>query len=311
MDDRTQYELKRLIERIQAFLEKAERFSRGARYRRDPERIREFYRRLLRSHDYLERAIDELEGSRDAAAQAEEPEKTGWFRSKMSDLTRNLIAGLSSSDSTDSGADDEELEDEVDVSPARAGFHGDSWSISIPDILGLLQVQAKDGVLELELESETICIELNRGDLIHAYSKNPPARGRLGEILVERGVLTQERLDLFLFCFTGRRGPLGEALKSGELVTEDQLKEALDYQVQQLFHRVFTAKNCRYSFFECPTDASKARRRRNITSLLLESARMADESSATHGSKNEPRGALPTTAGRSVSSSEGRPARKD
>jgi hypothetical protein len=304
VDERTQYELKKVVEQAEGLIESVARFGKGARYRRDPERIREFYQRLRQTRHYLECACDELEGRDSRSEQAEEPEKTGWFRSKMSDLTRNLISGLGSGENGESEGEAEEEDVESPLQGRRAGFHGDSWSISIPDILGLMQVQGKNGVLEVELESEVICIELNRGDLIHAYSKNPPPGGRLGEILVSRGILTQKRLDSFLFCFTGQRGLLGEALRSGEVVTEEQLRMALDYQVQQLFHRIFAAKNCTYSFIECSTDASKARRRRNITSLLLESARIADESSAKTEPQREPAGALPKSADASASADE-------
>ena len=71
---------------------------------------------------------------------------------------------------------------------------------------------------------------------------------------------------------------LGEALQKEELVTSAQLRSALEYQIQQLFHRLFTAEGSQFFFTDMdvrPSDANKLRL--NVTSLLLESARVLDE----------------------------------
>jgi hypothetical protein len=71
---------------------------------------------------------------------------------------------------------------------------------------------------------------------------------------------------------------LGAALESEELVSREELRAALEYQIQQLFHRLFCAKDATFTFGQQPDEDDDGRIRMNVTQLLLESARTLDES---------------------------------
>jgi hypothetical protein len=159
----------------------------------------------------------------------------------------------------------------------REGFSGYSWSISLPDLLGFLQMHEKSGVLAVETESETFSIGFERGELAYAISDNSPKELRLGEILIARGAVSREALEAFL-ARGSTGGKLGQALEREELVTREQLGYALEHQVQQTFHRLFNAENARFSFREGRPRSEDGNLRMNVMQLLLESARVKDES---------------------------------
>ena len=160
-------------------------------------------------------------------------------------------------------------------------FQGTTKALSVPDLLHLLRAQAQTGVLQVALKSEMVYIEFEDGDVVHAYSENPPPEMKLGEILVARGSISRDRLDSFLFCYTPSLGMLGQALKRGELVTENELRQALEEQVQGLFNRLFQqSDDAEFWFLRSAPRRSDGRTRMNVISLLLESARMQDEASS-------------------------------
>ena len=271
MDERTKHELKRLFAKGNALVARIEEVRKGARYVRGPERTQDFYQRLKRSRSLIEQAMNALDpkSSQAPAEQTGESlERSGW----LSRLTRGRKRGAAEEPGKS------RPEGSAALGTLDDGFRGDSFAISIPDLLGFLQVQRKSGILHVTAKQEEIFMEFDHGDLVHAYSNNAPPNMRLGEVLVAQGAITAERLDSFLFCYSASRGKLGDAMRDGELITQEQLEAAVDFQVQQIFHRLFKAENCTYFFRECQPEVSAESRRRNVTQLLLESARQIDES---------------------------------
>ncbi len=138
----------------------------------------------------------------------------------------------------------------------------------------LLSSNRKSGTLRIIGDCETFTLEILEGDVVHASSDRSTQEQLLGSILVARDKIGVEQLDDFYKRFTpGAGGPSdGESLVS----TED-LKSALEAQVQELFNRVHAADTGAYSFFEGERSNVEQRIRMNVTRLLLESARTADE----------------------------------
>ena len=145
--------------------------------------------------------------------------------------------------------------------------------------MGFLQMQQKSGVLRVNISTEVVTLVFDEGDLIHASSDNAPPGGRLGEILIEQGALDMQRLERFLVSYSSGTTRLGDALESESVITKDQLREALDAQVQLIFERLFTSENAYYRFREGHMEA-EIQRRRNVFQLLLETCRVHDESTA-------------------------------
>ena len=154
---------------------------------------------------------------------------------------------------------------------ARKGLQGYSWALAVPEFLSCLASLKKTGTLEVTSLNETFLLLLEDGEVIHAASNNSPAGLRLGDVLVAQGSMTQDLLQLFLRQSKGSQRRLGAALVEDGLVSEEQLRDALTYQVRQLFHRIYGCETANYCFYE-DINAVKHGVRMDVTELLLESA---------------------------------------
>jgi len=175
--------------------------------------------------------------------------------------------------------DEEESSGEAESS--QPGFSGDCTSMPVPDLLAMLQAQGKTGVLTITHTVETINLHFDRGELVHAYSEHPPEGMRLGEILLKQGAITQKKLNSVLFDqFSAAKRQIGDVLRECEMVTDEELEQALTQQVQELFHRLFRLADAVFRFSPGLPPAPENRARRNVVQLLLESARIHDEREA-------------------------------
>jgi hypothetical protein len=201
----------------------------------------------------------------------------------VAQLTGNLMAGAMGVNKE--LADAEEFLAFGDTETMRnrdwSGFRGDSASISVPDLLQMIQMQGQSGILRAVLDEEIVQLEFEEGQIVHAFSRNSPAGQRLGEILVERGALSADELDSMLDRLRETKGRFGDVLRDEHIVDEAALRAALDQQMQALFHRLFASQSVQYEFREGLEDATPDRANLNLTRLLLDSARALDESAST------------------------------
>lgn len=192
-----------------------------------------------------------------------------WVKNRVDEIHRAL--------STAFGEDDDLacLEDEPQpLGPPE--FTGNTDVLSIPELIGFFQLQAKTGVLLIAGPEEDFTLEYLRGELIHAASSASPEGERLGEILVRLGHMNETQLAELLVCLNSMERT-GETLRRGEVIPEEAISDALQHQVQGIFHRLCTMTGCRFSFREGLAGEPNARARYNVTRLLLETARVNDE----------------------------------
>ncbi len=201
-----------------------------------------------------------------------------WVKNRVDEIHRAL--------STAFGEDDDlaRLEDEPQpLGPPE--FTGNTDVLSIPELIGFFQLQAKTGVLLIAGQEEDYTLEYQRGELIHAASSASPEGERLGEILVRLGHMNETQLAELLVCLNSMERT-GETLRRGEVITEEAISDALQHQVQGIFHRLCTLTGCRFSFREGLAGEPNARARYNVTRLLLETARVKDETAHDESLRN-------------------------
>jgi hypothetical protein len=90
-----------------------------------------------------------------------------------------------------------------------------------------------------------------------AISDNSPPTERLGELLLERGVCTREAIGPLLTDVGTSNEKLGNTVILKKLVSNGQLLETLELQVQRRFARACNCQNASYQFDEGaprPTD---------------------------------------------------------
>lgn len=226
--------------------------------------------RLRTAKKHVHRAVLSL--SLAGEGEAETPPDGGLDRIAAT-LTDRLVQDLLAEVDREQAPD---LERRVPVAHDRDGFHGYSWAIALPDLMGFLQLQQKSGVLRANIGSEVVALVFDRGDLLHASSDNSPPGSRLGEILVAQGAIDRAGLEQFVLRYATTPGRLGDALASEGLISREALRRALDEQVEGIFRRLFRATNAYYTFREGHSEAN-ATIRRNVCQLLLETCRVRDE----------------------------------
>lgn len=154
-------------------------------------------------------------------------------------------------------------------------LHAQGGLVPTPDYVAFLSQAQRSGILQVFTEKEVFWIEIDDGDIVHAHSDGAPAGQRLGDILVEQGVLTQVALLEMLDSKKGER--LGTRVVEQKGVTRDELLRALETQIRRLFHRMFSSAPREFLFWAGPCLLAGQSLRLNANMLLLDSARAADE----------------------------------
>jgi hypothetical protein len=157
------------------------------------------------------------------------------------------------------------------------GLAGNSLVIPVTDALTFLSNMRSSGVMWIDTLEESFQVELEAGEAVYAATDNPPPGQRLGEILIAQGALTEERLEQELEAGREAGEILGASLLRREVIDREQLRRALFDQMQSIFQRLFAAEIATYHFAAGMRLVSEVDLRCNVTSLLLESAKKADE----------------------------------
>lgn len=156
-------------------------------------------------------------------------------------------------------------------------LRGTGHAVGIPELLSFFESIDKTGTLEVTTFDENFTVVLEEGEVVHACSDSTPPGLRLGDLLVAQGATTHAELQAFLREHGDEKRPLGELVVREGVVTREELEDALEMQIQQLFHRLFEARDATFCFYDGHTDGSKHGVHMNLTRLLLESCFEADE----------------------------------
>jgi hypothetical protein len=159
----------------------------------------------------------------------------------------------------------------------QPALRGSAVFVAISDLIGFLGSLSSTGTLNVSTLAEGFTIIFQEGRITHAVSDSAPADERLGDLLVERGGLSQRRLASFLMRNRASSRKLGAALILEEQGTEEELSGALQEQVRRLFVRLFEAEDATFEFHDgvCPEEAIAVKM--SVPGLLLESAVSLDD----------------------------------
>lgn len=171
---------------------------------------------------------------------------------------------------------------EEDIQPpnfdvSSQGLQGNSWTVSLPELLGFLSFAHKTGVLWVDSPNENFLVGIEDGQLMHVSSDHTPEGLRLGEVLVGMGYLTRRQLERFLDNNGNPAATSGEALLESGMICDDELREALNYQITKLFTRLIRTQQAIFRFQESLTVQLAYQVRMDINQLLLDTARQSDE----------------------------------
>ena len=159
---------------------------------------------------------------------------------------------------------------------ALVGTLGD---FGLADILQLIGLQRKTGVLTLEEGADVVTVKFLEGSVVGADTSLRNLEDLLGSVLVRTGRITQVQLREALQIQKSSMQRLGYILVKQNFVSSEDLKEALRIQVTQIVYRLFRWREGKYQFV--PMDHMEYDNEHfqplSAETVLMEGARMIDE----------------------------------
>jgi hypothetical protein len=158
-------------------------------------------------------------------------------------------------------------------------LQGNLDDFSLPEILQLIAVQQKSGVLKLTGGDDLAVIFFEGGKVVSTRDRRRNAKDPLKPFLIRTGRITEPQLRQVETIETESRRELTDILLSGNYMTNEQLGKALEEQVQDTLHQLLTWKTGTYHFSGDARTVPKfaVNVRLNTEGLLMESMRRIDE----------------------------------
>jgi hypothetical protein len=118
----------------------------------------------------------------------------------------------------------------------------------LADILQLIHFQRKSGVLTLEGEKDRVKLFFLEGNIVGAISKRRQEDVRLGKVLLKRGILKDEDLQIALEEQRKTGKKLGSILVKRGVVDKEHIKEVLTGQITETVLQIFGWEKGTYEF---------------------------------------------------------------
>jgi Lar family restriction alleviation protein len=155
------------------------------------------------------------------------------------------------------------------------GFRGNLKSVALPTILQILSTDNRTGVLHFEQGQAIRAICLKDGRIVAASGREGH---RLGQILYDRGLISQEQLEEALEKTKEEKKRLGEVLLDLGYINEESLKKLIRYQIQEAVLDIslwaegdFEYRDCQMEFDERGVEVI------STMGIVLEAAARKDE----------------------------------
>ncbi len=171
----------------------------------------------------------------------------------------------------------DEPEDEREVT-----MRGDLDKIELADIFQTLSMSKMEGMLRVRNPLEQRQLIFKDG-YVQCIVPNRVETRRLGQRLIQAGVLTADQLRSCLLLQKKSRKPLGVILAEEGHVNETDIENMVVDQVQEELFSLFTWKQGTFEFYKGPISNQELKRRIETTpefevgGVLLEVARRSDE----------------------------------
>jgi len=159
-------------------------------------------------------------------------------------------------------------------------LQGNLDNFGLPEIFQLLTSGQKTGTLGIQREDEVAMVYFRSGQVFYAYG--PRKMARLGDLLVKKGKITPEQLDLAMAEQRTDQGHrrLGEILLAKQWLSNDDLESAVRSQVEEVIYEILRWDGGMFKFYEdqFPTD-EEITIKISTENLILEGVRRLDEMS--------------------------------
>jgi hypothetical protein len=149
----------------------------------------------------------------------------------------------------------------------------------LADILQLIGLQRKTGILTLDSGTDRVTVKFLEGAVVGAETSLRNLEDLLGSVLVRTGRITQAQLQEAIRIQRKTLQRLGYILVKQSYLSDGDLEESLRIQVSQSVYRLFRWRDGKYQF--APMDHveydNEHFRPISAETILMEGARMIDE----------------------------------
>ena len=157
-------------------------------------------------------------------------------------------------------------------------LQGTISDFGLADIFQLIGMQRKSGILTLDRTRETVRVRFVEGRIVGAENVGVKTEHLLGTVLVRTGRIAQKQLDEALAVQRRTLQRLGYILVEQAFLSEADLRNALQIQVEQIVYRLFRWREGDYQFdAQDHVDFDPNFTPIGAETILMEGARMIDE----------------------------------
>jgi hypothetical protein len=134
-------------------------------------------------------------------------------------------------------------------------LEGNLEEFGLTDILQLIYFQKKTGTLSVISSTDVVKLGLIDGNITNIESKKQLGESRLGKILIKKGLITQDNLNVAMDIHKEENVKLGVVFLRRGLVSQDILTETIKSQITEAIAQIFSWTEGRYEFI--PEDISQ------------------------------------------------------
>jgi predicted transcriptional regulator len=158
-------------------------------------------------------------------------------------------------------------------------LQGNIRDFGLADILQLIGLQKKTGLLEIQRGSDKAMVFFEEGQIVYANSSKKGDTEKIGRILVQARKITPGQLQEALNRQSDSDGlRVGQILESSGHVNREEVREAIQFQVKEILFHLFRWKDGTYRFEAQTLTYDKEYHIPLPTEfLLMEAIRMVDE----------------------------------
>lgn len=159
-------------------------------------------------------------------------------------------------------------------------LEGTLEDFSLADIFQLIALQRKSGILSLKRDQEAVNVKFHNGMVIGADTSPKKLEDRIGKVLEKTGLITEDQLREALEYQQKTMQKIGFILVDQNYITREQLQEALQIQVAQMLYRLFRWHKGEYYFDQkarVDLESDENIPPMSAESILMEGIQMIDE----------------------------------
>ncbi len=163
-------------------------------------------------------------------------------------------------------------------------LEGNLSSFGLEEILQLIAVQQKTGMLSVTINEKTTVLFFRDGKIISTRDRRSKSRDPFREYLMRYGVLSREDLVRLTQIGTQSKLDLLDILTSEKFLDEKQLARQWRFHIQETLHDVLTWDQCSYKFISGDeiVGGVKSLGEHIVEPLLMECMRRIDEYPMLH-----------------------------